>query len=37
VLAEWSAQAKVSSLTPHALRHTFETRWLQAGGDIYKL
>ena len=25
------------SFTPHALRHTFGTRWLQAGGDIYKL
>lgn len=37
VLAEGSARAKVPSLTPHALRHTFGTRWLQAGGDIYKL
>jgi integrase len=25
------------TITPHALRHTFGTRWLQAGGDIYKL
>jgi integrase/recombinase XerD len=25
------------SITAHALRHTFGTRWLQAGGDIYKL
>jgi integrase/recombinase XerD len=24
-------------ITPHALRHTSGTRWLQAGGDIYKL
>ena len=24
-------------LTQPALRHTFGTRWLQAGGDIYKL
>lgn len=23
--------------TPHALRQTFGTRWLPAGGDIYKL
>jgi len=37
VLAEGTARAKVASLTPHALRHTFGTRWLQAGGDIYKL
>ena len=32
-----SARAKIPSLTPHVLRHTFGTRWLQAGGDIYKL
>lgn len=37
VMAEGSARAKIPSLTPHALRHTFGTRWLQAGGDIYKL
>ena len=37
VLAEGSARAKVPHLTPHVLRHTFGTRWLQAGGDIYKL
>jgi integrase len=37
VLAEGSARAKIPSLTPHVLRHTFGTRWLQAGGDIYKL
>src|SRR5216117_1945901 len=30
-------RAKISRITPHALRHTFGTRWLQAGGDIYKL
>ena len=37
VLAEGAVRAKVPSLTPHAPRHTFDTRWLQAGGDIYKL
>ena len=36
VLAEGTARAKVAALTP-LLRHTFGTRWLQAGGDIYKL
>lgn len=37
VLAEGAARAKIPPITPHALRHTFGTRWLQAGGDIYKL
>ena len=37
VLAEGTTRAKMPPLTPHALRHTFGTRWLQAGGDIYKL
>jgi integrase len=37
VLAEGSTRAKIPSITPHVLRHTFGTRWLQAGGDIYKL
>lgn len=37
VLAEGSARATIPSITPHVLRHTFGTRWLQAGGDIYKL
>jgi integrase len=36
-MAEGTARAKIPSLSPHALRHTFRTRWLQAGGDIYKL
>src|SRR5438477_3434045 len=37
VLAQGAARAKIARITPHALRHTFGTRWLQAGGDIYKL
>src|SRR5688572_11717871 len=37
VLAQGTARAKIPTITPHALRHTFGTRWLQAGGDIYKL
>jgi integrase len=37
VLVEGSGRAKIPSLTPHVLRHTYGTRWLQAGGDIYKL
>ena len=37
VLAQGAERAKISRITPHALRHTFGTRWLQAGGDIYKL
>ena len=37
VLAEGAVRAHVPHLTPHTLRHTFGTRRLQAGGDIYKL
>src|SRR6266849_3831497 len=37
VLAQGTERAKIPRITPHALRHTFGTRWLQAGGDIYKL
>ncbi|MEO8256233.1 MAG: tyrosine-type recombinase/integrase [Acidobacteriota bacterium] len=37
VLAEGAVRAKITTITPHAMRHTFGTRWLQAGGDIYKL
>jgi integrase len=37
VLAQGAERAKIARITPHALRHTYGTRWLQAGGDIYKL
>jgi len=37
VLAEGAVRTDMPNITPHALRHTFGTRWLQAGGDIYKL
>lgn len=37
VLAQGAARAGIPNITPHALRHSFGTRWLQAGGDIYKL
>lgn len=37
VLAAGAVRAKIPSITPHALRHTFGTRWLEVGGDIYKL
>jgi integrase len=37
VVARGAERAKIPRITPHALRHTFGTRWLQAGGDIYKL
>lgn len=37
VLAGGAVRAHVTHLTPHTLRHTFGTRWLQAGGDIFKL
>lgn len=37
VLAEGAQRAGIAHLTPHALRRTFATRWLQAGGDICAL
>jgi integrase len=37
VLTQGAERAKIERITPHAMRHTFGTRWLQAGGDIYKL
>jgi len=30
-------RAKIPHVTPHTLRHTFATRYLQGGGDIYVL
>lgn len=37
VLEVACAKAGVKCISPHMLRHTFATRYLQAGGDIYKL
>ena len=37
VVAQGAARAHIPHLSPHTLRHTYGTRWLQAGGDIYKL
>jgi integrase/recombinase XerC/integrase/recombinase XerD len=31
------SRAKIPRLRPHLMRHTFATRYLQAGGDIYSL
>lgn len=40
-LGKWlrkaARSAGIKGVTPHTLRHTFATRFLQAGGDIYKL
>jgi len=30
-------RADIPRLHPHLLRHSFATRYLQAGGDIYSL
>lgn len=32
-----AAKAKIDHIFPHALRHTFATRYVQAGGNIFKL
>jgi site-specific recombinase XerD len=34
VLAEGAEHARIPTLSPHALRRTFTTRRLQAGGDM---
>lgn len=35
MLALGAKKAKIAHLTPHMLRHTFATRYLAGGGDIY--
>jgi integrase len=37
VLAQACERAGVEHISPHTLRHTFATRYLQSGGDIYVL
>lgn len=37
VLARGAEVAGIEHINPHALRHTFATRYLQANGNIYKL
>jgi len=37
VLNKGALDAGIPHLSPHTLRHTFGTRYLQAGGDIYRL
>lgn len=37
MVAAIEARPAIPRVWPHALRHTFATRYLQGGGDIYKL